>query len=228
MKIILLILMSLIIAGCKDNGNETYILHKEENYKREHSDFSRGKSDLLYQKILMQNATYDEILLIFKGRDESILQNQLNALVPYTSDTRLVAVLEKIWLGEKTNYPDFSWDLLELPSSKVIISFVLYQSNTEKKNRYFEYIQNALQKGDSSAKFNASVSVGMLKLESEIHTLKKLVYENDMRVVTGAVIGLQIMGTENAKLALRDMESDKSLSEQKKSVIRDVMRRQMN
>lgn len=216
-----IILIFLLLASCADNDNSQQNMSIIRSYiPPEYSTHNPNESRVLQQKLFALKATHEDILEIFKCRDEWSLHNKLNGLVPYVHDIKVVSILEKVWANDKESYPSFSWDLLEKQSSKVLVAFALYQSKVGDRNAYLNYIRSTLKTGDSSsAKYNAAMSLGSLGIDSEIDSMKKLVYEDDMFAVMGAVIGIQLLGTEQSQTVLNELESDKALGEDQRAVV---------
>lgn len=218
MKHFLLITIFLLVACQESEINASNLSNADEQLK----DLS-NQDLVLYQNILEKKASFDQILEVFMGHDKQLLSNNITALVRYRYDKNIIGLLKDIWDEDLSSHPEFSWDLLRLPSIKVSIAFALYGLKSDNADVYMEYIRRQINEGDSEAKSTAAMSLGIIGSNADIPALQKLIIEGDITTAGSAASALGMLRSAESRAALEEIVQSESLDVQKKAVIQQVL-----
>ena len=210
-RLFVLIPVFLLLISCEDSTNENRARGPDEIVITS----TNKNMDDIYQKVAEKRATDDEILKIFESSDPESLSNVLGVLIMYRGNDMVLETLKSVWFEETADNPSFSWELLRSPSVKLSIASSLYTLDSENSHVYLEYVRQQMDTGNSDAKFIAALKIGIIGGNRDIPVLKKIIFEEDGFVMSGAVNGLAEIGTPESKKALEEMTESGELEQSK-------------
>lgn len=174
---------------------ETTVVYDEQTVTPEY-DY-----DLLYRKIVYNQATLADVRQALTNTDTGSLTNTVHALYSLRWHRGVNHLLESMWKRNSSHYPELAWDLIEKPPVRIALASTLnrIQMDTGINREYIEYIREHKNETHEFILAQVAVAMGFNGDPADVEYLEKLASSDNTYVVQTALTGLALMNNIMAK-----------------------------
>jgi hypothetical protein len=163
--------------------------------------------------------TAEELQRILQERDASTLSQSLNKVKKLAATRDGVQLLEQVWAGNQSQYPELAWQTIADPQVRLdLVDLLVQASNNGEIERepsdMHEFARNVLSTGSPKLVGQAAITLSLFERDDDVSALEQVALKRDSRTFRSIVIALARMCAPAADAALTRIERGASSSDQ--------------
>lgn len=160
----------------------------------------------------------EELQKILQQRDASTLSESLNKVKKLGASRDGLQLLEKVWAGDQSQYPELAWQAIADPEVRLNLVDILLQAS---KNGEIErepadmhdFVRNTLSTGSPKLVGQAAITLSTFDRDDDVPALEQIALQRDSRTLRSTTIALSRMCAPAADAALARIEQEASASD---------------
>lgn len=159
-----------------------------------------------------RDLTPEQLAALLSTSDTTGMANRISAMAQDSDNELVCKTLHSLWTGESVPTIRYSQEVVSAPSVRLALAATLHQCRNG-SDEYRDYVLSILKgSSDPMDRTRAAIALGIVGTDVGIDTLVNLASATDgVEVAIGAVGGLSSIGSEAARVALRQLAADGSL-----------------
>ncbi len=164
--------------------------------------------DRLREKITYGKATIEEVRQALTEPNVVNLTNTLHALYSMRWHRAVLHLNQHIWDRKREKYPELAWDLLEKTPPRIALASTINRIRIFRAEEYKAFIRSHRYSDHEFIRAQVVVALGLNGDPRDIDYLVEMVKSNNRYVTQTAITSLALLGHENAKDAMVELEDE--------------------
>ncbi|WP_232831458.1 hypothetical protein [Peristeroidobacter agariperforans] len=170
----------------------------------------------------------EELQKILQQRNASTLSESLNKVKKLGATRDGLQLLEQVWTGNQSQYPELSWEAISDPGVRLDLADILLQAAkngdiTQEPVDVHDFVRNILDTGSPKMVSQAAITLSTFDEDADVPALERIALQRDSRTFRSIIIALSRMCASAADEALNRIEQEATASD--KEFIRDTKTR---
>jgi hypothetical protein len=204
-----------LVAGCSPNATG------ESNSTSTEAAAEAGRST-------GSSFTAEELQIILQQQNASTLSESLNEVKKLGATRDGLQLLEQVWAGNQSQYPDLAWQAISDPGVRLNLADILLQAAkngeiTSEPADVHDFVRNTLDTGPPKLVSQAAITLSTFDQDEDVPALERIALQRDSRTFRSTIIALSRMCGSAAETALARIEQDASAAD--KEFIKDTRAR---
>lgn len=161
----------------------------------------------------------EELKKILQERNASALSESLNKVKKLGATRDGLQLLEKVWAGERSQYPEFAWETIADAGVRLNVADILVQAAkngdiTSEPADVHDFVRNTLDTGSPNLVGQAAITLSTFERDEDVPALERIAMQRDPRTFRSIILALSRMCAPAADAALTRIEQGASSSDQ--------------